>query len=663
MTTMTATTAAPISASPSNNNKDLGEGTSTGPKYNGLPGSKPLSITALLESQPRFVDATRVSQPPPITLQPINKPKSLPKAAPDGDNNNPSSPVAHNGKSSASSSPISQKKQQQLAPAAQTSTTIKGSPFARIDQSTAWPKQYGRAVGLHNLGNTCYLNSALQALVHTAPLVRYVEQAQHTPATCEYLDRKHFCMTCAMKKLVALSYGRKASYSPEFITKNLRHIAKHLRIGRQEDAHEVLRFLVDGMQLSELFGKSSKLPQQVKESNFVHQIFGGRVRSRVMCQNCRHPSDTFDSILDLSLDLGRNTTTLKEALALYTKPDQLKGSNKYKCEKCKKLVNAEKRFTIDKAPMILTIHLKRFTPTGRKITEQINYPEHLKLGHYMSDPSVDPAYRLYAVIHHSGGGPHSGHYTATVKASDNKWYSMNDDMVSSVPAPPLNRRNAYILFYAREKGQALKEAIYGNAAAAVASGSKVNGHVNGSSVKVNGKRARPTDDEGEESDSGDSGQTVSLHAVNGVKNVVTNEVDEDEEWQGIPASDNTPEHKQESDDDDGQDSDVPPPKPRNPAPPRTNPFVPQRVGKSSALSATTQADQLFPVDLASPLSHETQHQQQHRREPDREMSAPKRDIADRKTAALSALGPIKPSKLQKKKQKLVHNLKPRMLKQ
>lgn len=32
-------------------------------------------------------------------------------------------------------------------------------------------------------------------------------------------------------------------------------IAKTLRVGRQEDSHEFLRFFIDGMQKGELFGK------------------------------------------------------------------------------------------------------------------------------------------------------------------------------------------------------------------------------------------------------------------------------------------------------------------------------------------------------------------------------------------------------------------------
>lgn len=79
----------------------------------------------------------------------------------------------------------------------------------------------------------------------------------------------------------------------------------------------------------------SKLDQKIKETTFIHQLFGGRLRSRVHCLACEHNSDTFDSILDVSLDLaGGRATSLKDALENLVRKDKLTGQNKYKCEKC-----------------------------------------------------------------------------------------------------------------------------------------------------------------------------------------------------------------------------------------------------------------------------------------------------------------------------------------
>lgn len=248
----------------------------------------------------------------------------------------------------------------------------------------------------------------------------------------------------------------------------------------------------------------------------MHQLFGGRLCSRVHCVSCGHNSDTHDSILDLSLDLN-GARSVKDALDNLVKIDHLKGQNKYKCEKCvwrspprgrtgksdvrlllrcKKLVNAEKGFKIEAAPVVLTVHLKRFTPTGRKAGQVISYQETLKLGGYMSNvsqvvlpaprdcvtdpahaqPDANPSYRLYGVVLHSGGGPHSGHYTAYVRASNGNWYDMNDDYVRQVPAGQVrNDRDAYMLFYIRERGQALHDVINGAGPAAQSSAQKANG--------------------------------------------------------------------------------------------------------------------------------------------------------------------------------------------
>ena len=131
--------------------------------------------------------------------------------------------------------------------------------------------------------------------------------------------------------------------------------------------------------------------------------------------------------------------------------------------RCKKPVLAEKQFTIHEAPTILTIHLKRFSPMGRKIGHPIRYDERLSLQPYMSDGAFGPSYSLYGVICHAGNGPNSGHYYAHVKDSGGNWYEMNDESVARLGVAPLSLKNAYVLFYMRDKGQALESAILSTA--------------------------------------------------------------------------------------------------------------------------------------------------------------------------------------------------------
>ncbi|KAF8195626.1 hypothetical protein K438DRAFT_1718824 [Mycena galopus ATCC 62051] len=280
---------------------------------------------------------------------------------------------------------------------------------------------------------------------------------EHLESTCR-VKSGAFCMACSLRKVSTQAHGGRSAFIPTAITTKLQVIAKHMRKGRQEDSHEFLRYAIDALQKSCLAGQPSKIDPLLAETTWVHKIFGGRLRSRVSCNECGYNSDTFDSILDLSLDI-HNMNGVKAALRKFVQPDVLKGADKYKCEKCKKAVVAEKRFSIHEAPMILTVHLKRFTPMGRKIGNHVDYEERLTLKPYMSEGQHGPTYSLYGVICHAGGGPNSGHYFAYVKSRTGKWCEMNDESVTPNVSTPVNLKNAYILFYLRDKGQGLDAAV------------------------------------------------------------------------------------------------------------------------------------------------------------------------------------------------------------
>jgi len=171
----------------------------------------------------------------------------------------------------------------------------------------------------------------------------------------------------------------------------------------------------------------------------------------------------------------------------------LDGRNKYKCEMGPgkaHMARATKQFTVDQAPLVLTIQLKRFeyVPFGRgKLNQFVEYPLELDLSHAMSGAAKqshagkksdkgtkvkttsgsDENYQLFGVVVHSGGSMHSGHYYCYVKGATGLWYEMDDEGVTQCGEKAALTQRAYLLFYAKT-GTGLCGKRGGDDAAAVA---------------------------------------------------------------------------------------------------------------------------------------------------------------------------------------------------
>ncbi|NXS66687.1 UBP42 hydrolase, partial [Pandion haliaetus] len=289
-------------------------------------------------------------------------------------------------------------------------------------------------------------NSTVQCLTYTPPLANYLLSKEHS-RTCQ---QGGFCMMCIMQNHTIQAFANSGNaIKPVSFIRDLKKIAQNIRFGRQEDAHEFLRYTIDAMQKACLNG-CTKLDRQTQATTLVHQIFGGYLRSRVKCSVCKNVSDTYDPYLDLALEIGQATNIVR-ALELFVKPDMLGGEDAYMCAKCKKKVSASKRFTIHRASNVLTLSLKRFADFGGgKITKDVGYPEFLNIRPYMSQNNGDPVmYELYAVLVHSGYSCHAGHYYCYVKASNGQWYQMNDDLVRCSNIKVVLNQQAYVLFYLR----------------------------------------------------------------------------------------------------------------------------------------------------------------------------------------------------------------------
>ncbi|KAJ3676949.1 hypothetical protein LUZ60_002673 [Juncus effusus] len=302
-----------------------------------------------------------------------------------------------------------------------------------------------RPFGLANIGNSCYANVVFQCLTFTRPLMVYLSLHKCT--------QKEWCLACEFERLALKGKQGTAEISLKKILAKLIDKSTTFGLGKQEDAHEFMRFVIDKMQSTCL--KDTGLIGTyhfTEETTPVQIIFGGYLRSKIRCEKCQWNSERTERMLDLTVEVQGNIGTLEEALVQFTSSEILDGDNKYHCIRCNSYERAKKKMTILEAPNVLTIALKRFQ-SGRygKITKPVRYPEHLNLSPYTTGTEASPVYALYAVVVHKDvcNDAFSGHYIAYVKDTHNKWYKLNDSKVKRVSLEKVLSKCAYMLLYAR----------------------------------------------------------------------------------------------------------------------------------------------------------------------------------------------------------------------
>eukprot|EP00798_Chlamydomonas_sp_ICE-L_P014258 gene14258-20231_t len=305
--------------------------------------------------------------------------------------------------------------------------------------------------GLDNFGNTCYCNSVLQALYFCKPFREKALQyaAGLTPSTPESL------LTCLAEL-----------FAQKFISR-LKHDNELFRSFMHQDAHEFLNYLLnqacEGLEGEQ---KQGQTPGTPLKPTWVHDIFQGKLVNETRCLHCETVTCREEVFMDLSLEIGQNSS-LTSCLKNFSALEMLDRDDKFFCDQCCCLQEAQKRMLIKQPPPCLILHLKRFKYVEsedrmRKLMYRVVFPLELKLSNTTVDaPGADATYVLNAVVVHVGSGPHHGHYV-TVSKSHNSWLFFDDDSVDSISESQIQSvfgstqecgnstmDHGYILFYER----------------------------------------------------------------------------------------------------------------------------------------------------------------------------------------------------------------------
>lgn len=244
--------------------------------------------------------------------------------------------------------------------------------------------------GLDNFGNTCFVNSVVQVLRYTKPIVKKL---------VEVVPQKDGEKDEGLSSFLDLLYQ---GSTPHTFVKHLKDFGFDPIY--QHDAHEFMITMLD------------KLYESLQQVN----PFEGEFVSKLRCKN-GHESVSKEKFICVSIN-----GDLEEGIQQLQEPEVVE----CKCDHCEE-TSMTKQVEVHPGKLIC-VHLKRFT-----LDKKLNYK--------VSILKEWNGYRLIGMCNHFGS-LHGGHYTSTVKTSAG-WMHINDEYVNKVDGLPKISRLPYIMVY------------------------------------------------------------------------------------------------------------------------------------------------------------------------------------------------------------------------
>jgi ubiquitin C-terminal hydrolase len=286
--------------------------------------------------------------------------------------------------------------------------------------------------GLINIGNTCYLNSALQMLLQNedfcSTILAYQNKSKRVNEISKFVYEYH---SSERNNSFSEAYtSNKPGYKlvPNVIKDLVSSENKIFYGNRQNDAGEFLIWLLD------------LLITDVPE---IKNIFNCKIQTRIKCKAKVCLTENFSSQSEsfLILPINSNSSSMDDCYRDFKVHEKLEGDEQYFCEKCNAKRIASKTIKIEEWPKHLLIFLNRFQNINGRLRKNDQLIRVDKIWRH--------SYQLMGLVFHSGS-LHGGHYIYIHKIN-NRWVMFNDSIVSNIAEEALvdYLNKGYIYYFKR----------------------------------------------------------------------------------------------------------------------------------------------------------------------------------------------------------------------
>ncbi|EGR34270.1 ubiquitin carboxyl-terminal hydrolase family protein, putative [Ichthyophthirius multifiliis] len=338
-------------------------------------------------------------------------------------------------------------------------------------------------VGLINLGNTCYINAAIQCLSNLQPLCDYI--MQHNEDKEINFNNKlgsQGLIVKAFSNLIRLIWNTDEKYiKPDEFFKVLSYCSKEVKKIQQifqclfinfsmpKKNNKMLKNLFYIYQINYMKIQIEQLQCNIylkrafqtfklirirklaaeswgdylqQNKSVIVDLFQGQLKNTLKCLKCQFIKYTFGPFMYLTLPLknkpSQQKVTLEECIQQFLETEILNNDNKWFCPKCQDFNKSEHKINLWKLPAILMICLKRFEyskQSKNKINTFVEFP----ITQFSMDQFIPqqlqkekPIYDLSSVVCHYGTLNY-GHYVTYAKNFENlSWYLFNDKLTKKL---------------------------------------------------------------------------------------------------------------------------------------------------------------------------------------------------------------------------------------